>query len=80
MIAKIVREDEMLTIPDVDNILLREDDKLTLISGNRVVGIFLEGQWSCVWLEDNHRSDNDVTAVIPRIRDTEGYSSFNSRS
>jgi hypothetical protein len=69
MIAKIVREDEMLTIPDVDNILLREDDKLTLISGNRVVGIFLEGQWSCVWLEDNHRSDNDVTAVIPRIRD-----------
>jgi len=67
MIAKIVRNSELITISDVDTLLCDDNDKLTIVNGTSVVGIFLQEEWSCVWLEEP-RFNNDVTEVIPKIK------------
>jgi len=68
MIAKIVRNSELITISDVDTLLCDDNEKLMLTSGTSVVGIFLQDEWSCVWLEEDRRFDNDTTEVIPKIK------------
>jgi hypothetical protein len=75
MIAKVGREDAILTIPDVDSLICDDDKNLTLISGGNVIGIFLEGEWSCVWLEEP-RFNNDVTAVIPKIKADDSHTYY----